>query len=160
MKTISLLIFIVIFLLPMDGLAQNREDDMKPYPPAQPGFSRMVFRLPALENEADHEVEVIVGQTLMVDCNRTMFRGNLEQRVVEGWGYSYYILEKVGGPVSTLMACPPDAKKTEDFVVVRGEGFKLRYNSKLPVVVYVPQGFAVRYRIWSAAEKVEQAVQE
>ncbi len=42
-------------------------------------------------------------------------------------------------------------------MAVRGEGFLLRYNSKLPVVVYVPEGFEVRYRIWQAGEKVIRA---
>jgi ecotin len=26
----------------------------------------------------------------------------------------------------------------------------VRYNSKLPVVVYVPEGLEVRYRLWKA----------
>jgi ecotin len=42
-------------------------------------------------------------------------------------------------------------------VAVRGEGFLLRYNSKLPVVVYVPNGFEVRYRIWRADESIGKA---
>ncbi len=41
-----------------------------------------------------------------------------------------------------------------------GEGFLLRYNSKLPIVVYAPKDVEVRYRIWSASEKVEKAVSE
>ena len=59
---------------------------------------------------------------------------------------------QVGGPVSTLMALPPDAAKTEAFVQVSGEGFMQRYNSQLPFVIDVPEGFEVRYRIWAASE--------
>ena len=40
---------------------------------------------------------------------------------------------------------------------VQGDGFLLRYNSRLPVVVYVPQGFDVRYRIWTAGAQIGQA---
>jgi len=54
------------------------------------------------------------------------------------------------------MACP-DGKKTDAFVPVVGEGFMLRYNSKLPVVVYVPKGVEVRYRVWSASADVQTA---
>lgn len=61
--------------------------------------------------------------------------------------------------MSTLMACP-DGKRTEAFVPVVGDGFMLRYNSKLPIVLYVPKDIEVRYRIWSASDKVEKAVQE
>ncbi|MNH20233.1 Ecotin precursor [compost metagenome] len=63
------------------------------------------------------------------------------------------------GPASTLMACPDTAKK-EAFVPVVGDGFLLRYNSKLPVVVYVPEGVEVRYRIWSASDEVKKAIVE
>jgi ecotin len=27
----------------------------------------------------------------------------------------------------------------------------VRYNSRLPLVVYVPEGVIVRYRVWSAS---------
>ena len=63
------------------------------------------------------------------------------------------------GPASTLMACP-DGKKKQAFVPVVGDGFLLRYNSKLPVVVYVPNDVEVRYRIWSASDKVGTAISE
>jgi serine protease inhibitor ecotin len=36
----------------------------------------------------------------------------------------------------------------------------LRYNSKLPLVVYEPSGFEVRYRIWAAGEEAQQAIAE
>ena len=52
------------------------------------------------------------------------------------------------------MACPGQ-KKEQRFIPVVGEGFLLRYNSKLPIVVYAPKDVEVRYRIWSASEKVE-----
>jgi len=30
----------------------------------------------------------------------------------------------------------------------------MRYNSRLPLVIYVPQGVEVRYRIWRGDDKV------
>ncbi len=131
--------------------------ELKPYPAADAGFVRMVFRLPEEENEADRNVEIIVGKTLMVDCNRTWFGGDLERRVAEGWGYSYLVLPKVAGPASTRMACPPREEKTEAFVQVRGSGYMQPYNSKLPTVTYVPEGFSVRYRIWIAGDDIGHA---
>jgi ecotin len=56
-----------------------------------------------------------------------------------------------------MMACPPDEKETEAFVQVRGDGYLQPYNSKLPTVTYVPEGFSVRYRIWSAGAEIAHA---
>ena len=151
------------YLLPLlVGMVSNLPaaeavDEMKPYPAADAGFVRMVFRLPEIENEADRKVEIMVGKTLMVDCNRTWFSGDLEQRVAEGWGYSYFVLPAVAGPASTRMACPPGEESTEAFVPVRGGGYLQPYNSRLPVVTYVPEGLAVRYRIWTAADEIGDA---
>lgn len=130
--------------------------DVAPYPEAEKGYTRQVIHLPTQPDESAHKLEILAGKTLQVDCNRQRLAGSLEERTLEGWGYSYYRLDKVGGPATTLMACP-DGKKTEAFVPVVGEGFMLRYNSKLPVVVYVPQGVEVRYRVWSASEDVQKA---
>ncbi|UVJ45900.1 serine protease inhibitor ecotin [Pseudomonas sp. LS1212] len=133
--------------------------DVAPYPEAEAGFTRQVIHLPSQTDENDHKVEILAGKQLEVDCNRQRLAGNLEEKTLEGWGYNYYRLEAVKGPMSTLMACP-DGKKAKALVPVVGEGFMLRYNSKLPIVVYAPKGVEVHYRIWSAAEQVNKATEE
>ena len=117
---------------------------------------RQVIHLPKQAQEENFKVEILAGKTLTVDCNRQRLGGTLEEKTLEGWGYSYYRLDKVSGPASTLMACP-DGKTRQDFVPVVGEGFVLRYNSKLPIVIYAPKDVEVRYRLWSASDKVEHA---
>lgn len=159
MKYLVLLVA-VASLLPWEADGAQHSDDLKPYPAPQEGFVRTVFRVPEVADEADRMVEILVGKNLLVDCNRTWFGGNLEERVVQGWGYPYFVLENVGPRASTMMACPPDEEKTEAFVSVRGDGFLVRYNSKLPVVTYVPEGFEVRYRIWTAGDDVKPARRE
>ena len=126
---------------------------MKPYPPAEDGYKRMVIHPQALADEDANKLEINIGKTLKVDCNRQWFIGHLSEEIAKGWGFPYFILKSVTGPASTLMACPPDKKEREAFVQVRGDGGLLRYNSKLPVVVYVPVDFEVHYRIWTAKEE-------
>ena len=135
-------------------------EDLKPYAPADPGFTRMVFRVPAADNEANRMVEIIVGKAIAVDCNHHWFMGTLDKHTVRGWGYPYFKIDKVSGPATTLKACPEGQEKKEAFVQVQGEGFKQRYNSKLPVVVYIPEDFEVRYRVWQAAAEVQNATPE
>jgi ecotin len=50
----------------------------------------------------------------------------------------------------TLMVVDPSAPKVQRFIAMGGEPYIIRYNSRLPVVVYAPEGVEVRYRIWSA----------
>lgn len=132
-------------------------EKIAPFPKAEEGFSRQVIHLPVQPREEDFQVEILAGKTLTVDCNRQRLGGMLEEKNLEGWGYPFYRLENVIGPMSTLMACP-DGTRKQDFVTVAGDGFMLRYNSKLPIVLYVPKDVEVRYRIWSASSTVQQAV--
>ena len=147
-------------MLSLGAAAGEKDYGMKPYPAPDEGFQRLVFRIPTVEHEEGRKVEIMVGKVMPVDCNRTWFGGELETRTAEGWGFPYHVLESAGGPASTMMACPPGGETTETFVSVRGDGFLQRYNSKLPVVVYVPDGFEVRYRVWAAGEEVGRAAPE
>ena len=106
---------------------------------------------PAQADEADRRVELIAGKTLEVDCNHHSLGGQWQEKTVEGWGYNYYELGQVGPARSTLMACPDNSRR-QAFVPVGGEPLLVRYNSKLPLVIYAPADVEVRYRIWSAAE--------
>lgn len=121
------------------------------YPAAQDGMERHVLQLPAEKNESLFQVELILGKTVKTDAaNRYFFAGQVETRSVEGWGYPFYLLEKIGPMAGTLMAVPPEAPQADRFIAIGGDPFLIRYNSKLPIVVYLPQGVEVRYRLWRA----------
>lgn len=133
-------------------------EKVAPYPKADKGMKRQVIQLPAQQDEANFKVELLIGKTLEVDCNQHRLGGQLESKTLEGWGYDYYVFDKVTSPVSTMMACP-DGKKEKKFVTAYlGDNSLLRYNSKLPIVVYTPENVEVKYRVWKAEEKIEQAV--
>ncbi|MGB5411770.1 MAG: serine protease inhibitor ecotin [Woeseiaceae bacterium] len=138
----------------------TQAEDLKPFPEAESGYVRHVIRLPALDNEEDHKLQLIVGKVVEVDCNKHFFGGKWSRETVSGGGYSYYLLTELSGPGSTMMACPEDASRREEFVPVGIEDDIVRYNSKLPVVVYTPEGVIVRYRVWSAGEAVGTAASE
>lgn len=136
---------------------QQPLEKVAPYPQADKGMKRQVIQLPVQQDEANFKVELLIGKTLEVDCNQHRLGGQLESKTLEGWGYDYYVFDKVTSPVSTMMACP-DGKKTKKFVTAGlGDDAMLRYNSKLPIVIYTPTNVDVKYRIWRADETIGNA---
>jgi len=139
--------------------AEQPLEKIAPYPKAEKGMKRQVIQLPPQKDESAYKVELLIGQTLEVDCNHHRLGGQLESKTLEGWGYDYYVFDKVTSPVSTMMACP-DGKKVQKFVTAGlGDAGMLRYNSRLPVVVYTPDNVEVKYRIWKADETIGNAVE-
>jgi ecotin len=133
-------------------------DNMKAFPPAEEGMARYVIHLPEQADEAGWRVELLVGKTVQTDAaNRYFFGGTLETETIEGWGFDRHILRRLGPMAGTLMAVDPDAPKVERFITLGGEPRLLRYNSRLPLVVYVPDGVEVRYRFWRADDTLETA---
>ena len=126
-------------------------DNMTAFPPAKKGMIRYVLQLPKQDDESAFKVELIVGKTVLVDeKNRYFFGGKIEEETITGWGFPCYNVSKLGPMAGTRMAIDPNAPKVNRFITLGGEPYLIRYNSRLPVVVYAPEGVEVRYRIWNA----------
>jgi ecotin len=114
------------------------------------------LQVPQQEDEAAFKVELIVGKTVEVDAhNRYFFGGQISTETIQGWGFERYLVKQIGPMAGTLMAIDPKAPKLARFVSLGGEPFLIRYNSRLPIVVYVPAGIEVRYRIWTASPETK-----
>ena len=146
------------FVLALVTAVSVAADNMKAFPPAEEGMVRYVIDLPEQEDEAGWRVELLIGKTVQTDAaNRYFFGGTLETVTIEGWGFDRHILRKLGPMAGTLMAVDPDAPKVDRFITLGGEPRLLRYNSRLPLVVYVPGGVEVRYRFWRADADIATA---
>lgn len=120
---------------------------------------RHVITLPEQPDEDLLKVQLLVGKTVKLDAhNRYFFGGKLEKETIPGWGYDRYVLKSLGPMAGTLMAVDPSEPKIDRFITLGGEPELLRYNSRLPLVVYVPDGVEVRYRIWTGDPLMKQAV--
>lgn len=146
----------VVTVLSQVACAQTKLSDVAPYPDASEGQTRQVIYLPQLADESAAKVELQIGKVIEVDCNNHFFGGNLESQTLEGWGYDYYVVSELKGPMGTMMACPPDFKSTQEFVTMNSLPL-IRYNSKLPIVVYVPNDAEVKYRIWKPENELLNA---
>jgi len=130
-----------------------KKDNVHMFPQAEEGFVRHVIEVPKTDNDYDHKVELMIGKSMMVDCNHHSFSGKVEDVTLKGWGYKYIEVKDIKSGPTTMMACREP--KTEKYISIRDT--LRRYNSRSPIVVYVPKGYEVRYRIWNAGKKVEQA---
>lgn len=135
-------------------------DKVAPYPKAEKGMNRQVIYLPKQEHEENFKVELLIGKTLEVDCNHHMIGGTLESKTLSGRGYDYLVLEKLSAPASTMMACPDNTKQRKFVAANLGDAAMRRYNSRLPIVVYVPRDVEVKYRVWKAEDTLNQAEQK
>ncbi|MDU1892213.1 MAG: serine protease inhibitor ecotin [Dysgonomonas sp.] len=154
MKTITKFLLIAVTMLSFTGLAnaqdfnpaQDREKMLAPFPKAEEGMVRYVIYLDKHEDESLYKVEIVPGKVMSVDCNHHSLMGKLEEKDLQGWGYTYYNFTSNGQTRSTMMAC----NKPNEEKFVQSMGLMVRYNSKLPIVVYAPKGYEIKYRVWYA----------
>jgi ecotin len=131
-------------------LTAHAADNMKAFPAPDQGMVRYVLQLPKQEDESAFKVELIVGRTVLLDeHNRYFFSGKIQAETIKGWGFTRYNVSPLGPMAGTQMAVDPNAPKVKRFIALGGEPYLIRYNSRLPVVVYAPEGVEVRYRIWT-----------
>lgn len=156
MKTLFALV-LVAFALTVSA-TEEATRNLKAFPPADPGMKRFVIQLPQKKVEEDFRVQLLVGKKVLTDgVNRHFFGGQLVTETIQGWGFDRFVLRQLGPMAGTLIAPDPGAKPVERFVTLGGEPQLLRYNSRLPLVVYVPEGVEVQYRIWRADGKASTA---
>jgi len=153
-RSILSMVMVAMATFPANA-GSEAERNLKAFPPADEGMTRHVLMPPPHEQEDSWRVELKIGKTMKIDAeNRYFFGGNLQTVNIEGWGFTRYVLAEIGPMAGTLMAVSPDAPKAKRFITLGGEPQLLRYNSRLPLVVYVPDGVEVRYRFWQAKPEV------
>ncbi|WP_269814768.1 serine protease inhibitor ecotin [Proteus vulgaris] len=161
-KVMNKVILSLVAAMSLSACAQATDslDKVAPYPKAQENQVRHVIELEQKDNEGNYQVELIVGKELKVDCNHQWFGADLDEKNLEGWGYSYYVVGDLNGPMSTMMGCADNTKKDAFVQANMGSDAFIRYNSKLPIVIYAPKDVDVKYRIWSAADTVQDSVKK
>ncbi|SCY78530.1 ecotin family protein [Desulfoluna spongiiphila] len=158
MKKTVMMLGVLGFLVVFGSVSCAGHGQLKAFPDAMEGMERFVIVLPekAKGEEEASMVELMAGKVMMTDgVNLVRLGSAIEPRPLTGWGYTYYEVTGSSAMMSTMMAAPEGAPQVEAFVM--GTPLKVRYNSKLPIVVYAPEGYEIRYRIWKASETVSAA---
>ena len=151
MKTILtqlLVVGLALFSIPAFAAEQSQ---LKAFPPAAYGMERIVIELPHKERgeEDSFKVELIPGKVMLTDgVNLARIGLSIVSHPLKGWGYTYYEVTGSDVAISTLMAVPESQEKISTFV--HGSSLLIQYNSRFPIVIYMPRGYEIQYRIWSA----------
>ncbi len=124
--------------------------DISMFPETEKDRVQWRIDVPQKENENDYKISLHVGKEMTVDCNNHFLGGEIIEHNLEGWGYNYYTFETKGEVASTLMGCAPNSEKR---MRVEAPEKTVRYNSRMPIILYAPEGYEVEFSIWEKGEK-------
>ncbi|USD21622.1 ecotin family protein [Microbulbifer variabilis] len=126
------------------------------FPAEVEGKRRHVIELPKVVDESRFMVELVPGKNALADCNLRSYSAPLQRQVLPGWGYPYYVLAELKPSKGTSKVCGSDSESRR-FIRVRGNGLILPYSSSQPLVVYLPEGVQLKYRVWRADKNLSDA---
>ena len=141
------------------------------YPVPAPGLKRWVIQPSGLlpksadplisAHPLDWRIQLIVGQTVRLDCNTKRLSGTgMTMRMLPK--ASGKALFEVKGPVaviSTKMACADDQPTRTSFLSLGKQPYLVPYNASWPIVVDLPVGTELRWRVWKAETRQQMGVQ-
>ena len=156
-------------LAALPGVAIPRLD-LTGYPEPAPGLKRWVIQPSGLlpksadplisAHPLDWRIQLIVGQTVRLDCNTKRLSGSgMTMRMLPK--ASGKALLEVKGPVaviSTKMACPDDQPTRTSFLSLGKQPYLVPYNASWPIVVDLPKNVQLRWRVWKAETRQQNAV--
>ena len=118
------------------------------YPAADSNQTMHKIKFEEKKDEEKYLVKVKFGKNIEVDCNRHFFTNlSLEKKVLEGYGYEYYVLSGDSSKIASTMMFCGDEKKTLKFLEY-DPNLILPYNSSLEQVFYTPKDINVKYEIY------------
>lgn len=140
-----------------ESASTEAQKALEAFPAAGDGQQRWLIWLtadPDNTDEASLRVEVRVGLRAEVDgVNRHRLSGELHKRSVEGWGFDSYNYEGESQVASTRMGT---RGATVQSALVWTTSQLVRYNSRLPLVVYMPSHLCLSYRVLAPVTEYKQ----
>ncbi|AWF79400.1 ecotin [Microbulbifer sp. A4B17] len=151
MSKVLATVFLLLMVVDTHG-----SEALDAFPGEVDGKLRHVINLPKVVDESRFRVELIPGKSQIAACNLQSFSAPLRKEILPGWGYPFYVLSDLTPTTDTQKVCA-QASETRRFITVRGDGLMLPYNSRLPLVIYLPQGVQLKYRVWRADKNFSEA---
>ena len=141
------------------------------YPDPAPGLRRWVIQPSGLlpksadplisAHPLDWRIQLIVGQTVRLDCNtkRLLGPGVTMRMLPKASGKALFEVKGPVAVISTKMACPDDQPTRTSFLSLGKQPYLVPYNASWPIVVDLPVGTELRWRVWKAETRQQMGVQ-
>ncbi len=141
------------------------------YPDPAPGLKRWVIQPSGLlpksadplisAHPLDWRIQLIVGQTVRLDCNtkRLLGSGVTMRMLPKASGKALFEVKGPVAVISTKMACPDDQPTRTSFLSLGKQPYLVPYNASWPIVVDLPVGTELRWRVWKAETRQQMGVQ-
>ncbi len=141
------------------------------YPDPAPGLKRWVIQPSGLlpksadplisAHPLDWRIQLIVGQTVRLDCNSKRLSGSgMTMRMLpKASGKALFEVKGLVAVISTKMACPDDQPTRTSFLSLGKQPYLVPYNASWPIVVDLPVGTELRWRVWKAETRQQMGVQ-
>ena len=138
---------ILSLLLAMGVVAQEKDKKIQ-YPIPQEGWDKIEVALPAIKKGmGEYRVEFTVGFEMETDlCNPYYLIGEWTEHEVKDTDLVYFIASTKGQVVKAMNECPNEKMKSQ-FVGLKSNS--MLHNGGQSLVVYMPEGYQLRYRLWS-----------
>lgn len=151
MRNKVLLILTAVLTLNMHA-QEKKEGSIETLPAVEEGYSRVLIELPEIKGKEQlYQVELFAGKEMETDrCNTYALMGEFSEETMEGTGHKYFYARTQGQVVKSMKDCPEGETKKQ-FVCFACH--LIPYSSKVPIVVCVPNGFDIRYRIWQTDDR-------
>jgi len=153
LKTILFVILNFITLL-YSGLPDK--NNIYIFPDPEEGYKRYVVEVFHMPDENICKVELQIGKNIYSDCNEYKFEGKVEVKFLEN-NETYLYIPYIGkANAITSRQCNERKKDKFVFLSISDELWK-KYNSAIPIVIYVPKEYEVRYRMWKSRKFRQKA---
>ena len=124
------------------------------FPTPANGMAKAVLhsRLCNDENFSEYKAEVVIEKDLLADDRREYWLNlDIQHKYVDRSTYEFYEISKI-----ELVSSKPDKTKKSDEILrsVKSRPFVVNCNTnKSPLVIYLPYGYSVNYRVWTSLRK-------
>lgn len=130
--------------------------DITMFPSIQ-GFKKQAIFVPKDALESGLKIEVLAAKKTEIDnCNQYQLIGTFEKKILENYGYTYFLFNSNSLVISTKMACEHSQIQLNYVYSTKRE--MTEYRSSQPIVAYAPEGIKIFYRVWRQDNKLSEAL--